>query len=84
LNDDLVQNLSALGIAAAAAAWLVRALVRGLRTPPCRPPAPPGGGDGFVPLESLARSGGRAGDGDHEHDSGPSGRAPPPHPRSDQ
>jgi hypothetical protein len=49
------QDILALAIAAIAAAWLARTLARRLVAPPCRPPAAPGGGDGFVPLDALAR-----------------------------
>jgi hypothetical protein len=45
----------AIGVALAAAVWLVRTLLRRLVAPPCSPPAPPGGGDGFVPLEDLTK-----------------------------
>jgi len=50
----VMQDLVALAITAAAVVWLARTLTRRLFAPPCRPPAPPGGGDGFVPLDALA------------------------------
>ena len=50
----VMQDLVALAITAIAAAWLARTLTRRLSAPPCRPPAPPGCGDGFVPLDALA------------------------------
>lgn len=55
-----MQDILALAVAALAAAWLVQVLLRRLLAPPCRPPSP-GGGDGFVPLEDLAREKNRGG-----------------------
>ena len=49
-----MQDILAIAIAVAAAAWLARTLVRRLVVPSCGPP--PGGpadADGFVPLERL-------------------------------
>jgi hypothetical protein len=51
-----VQDLVAIAVAVAAAAWLARSLAKRFWAPPCRPPATPGGGDGFVPLGDLAAS----------------------------
>ena len=50
--QDLMQDLLALAVAALAAGWLARTILRRLTAPPCRPPSP-GGGDGFVPLDEL-------------------------------
>jgi hypothetical protein len=50
-----LQDLVAIAVALAAAAWLARTLLRRLVAPPCSPPAPPGGGDGFVPLDDLTK-----------------------------
>ena len=47
-----MQDLLALAIVAVTAAWLARTLVHRVTAPPCRPPTP-GGGDGFVPLDTL-------------------------------
>lgn len=47
-----MQDILVLAIAVGAGAWLVRTLVRRVMTPSCGPP--PGGADGFVPLERLA------------------------------
>jgi len=51
-----VQDLLAIAVAVAAAAWLARSLANRFWAPPCQPPATPGGGDGFVPLDDLAAS----------------------------
>jgi len=49
-----MQDILALTIAVAAAAWLARTLVRRLMLPSCAPPpGGPAGADGFVPLERL-------------------------------
>jgi hypothetical protein len=48
-----MQDLLALAAAFLAAAWLARRFASRMLAPPCRPPIP-GGGDGFVPLESLS------------------------------
>jgi hypothetical protein len=50
-----MQDLIAIAVSAAAAAWLAWSLTRRFFAPPCQPPAVPGGGDGFVPLESLSK-----------------------------
>lgn len=47
-----MQDIVALAVSIAAAAWLVRTVARGFLSPPCRPPEP-GGADGFVPLEAI-------------------------------
>jgi hypothetical protein len=48
-----MQDVLAIAVSVAAALWLVRSLVQRFFAPPCRPPAAPGGGDGFVPLDQL-------------------------------
>jgi hypothetical protein len=50
-----MQDVIAIAVALVAAAWLGRTLVRRLFAPSCGPPAQPGGGDGFVPLETLSK-----------------------------
>jgi hypothetical protein len=47
-----MQDILALAVAAVAAVWLARTILRRLLAPPCRPPRP-GGADGFVPLDEL-------------------------------
>ncbi|MFM8803331.1 MAG: hypothetical protein ACKOK8_05400 [Planctomycetia bacterium] len=48
-----MQDVFAIVVSVAAALWLVRSLVKRFFAPPCQPPASPGGGDGFVPLDEL-------------------------------
>ena len=49
-----MQDAIAIAIAAVAAAWLARALLKRLIAPPCQPPSVgPPGTDGFVPLDTL-------------------------------
>ncbi len=49
-----MQDAIAIAIAAIAAAWLARSLLKRIDAPPCRPPsAGPPDADGFVPLDSL-------------------------------
>jgi len=50
-----MQDLVAIVVSLAAAAWLARSLAKRFFAPPCRPPDVPGGGDGFVPLDSLTK-----------------------------
>ena len=50
-----MQDLVAIAVATAAAIWLAWSLKKRLFAPPCQPPSVPGGGDGFVPLESLTK-----------------------------
>jgi len=50
-----MQDLIAIAVSVAATLWLARSLVKRFFAPPCQPPAMPGGGDGFVPLESLTK-----------------------------
>ncbi|MEI6256680.1 MAG: hypothetical protein WCQ77_08555 [Planctomycetota bacterium] len=49
-----MQDMIAIGIAIATALWLTRLLTKRFFAAPCQPPVP-GGGDGFVPLESLTK-----------------------------
>jgi hypothetical protein len=51
-----MQDSIAIAVAIAAAIWLTRSLAKRFFAPPCQPPDAPGGGDGFVPLESLTRT----------------------------
>lgn len=57
-------DIAAIAIAVAAAAWLVRGWMRSLTSPPCGAGRDlPAGADGFVPLDGLApprRGGGGA------------------------
>lgn len=49
-----MQDAVAIAIAAIAAAWLARLLLKRLVAPPCQPPSSgPPGTDGFIPLDSL-------------------------------
>lgn len=50
-----IQDVVALGVAAAAAAWLAWGFRRSLSRPGCGRNAspPPGGADGFVPIDRL-------------------------------
>ncbi len=50
-----LQDIVAIAVAAAAAAWLARGFLRRLGRPGCGSSAPPapGGADGFVPIEGL-------------------------------
>ena len=50
-----MQDLVAIAVATVAALWLARSLTKRFFAPPCQPPDVPGGGDGFVPLESLTK-----------------------------
>ena len=50
-----MQDLIAIAVATAAAIWLAWSLQKRFFAPHCQPPAVPGGGDGFVPLESLTK-----------------------------
>jgi hypothetical protein len=50
-----MQDLLAIAVSVAASLWLTRTLVKRFFAPPCQPPAVPGGGDGFVSLESLTK-----------------------------
>lgn len=49
------QDIVAIAVAAAAAAWLAWRFRRGLGRPTCgkAPPRQPGGADGFVPIDRL-------------------------------
>ncbi|MFM7250414.1 MAG: hypothetical protein ACKO5R_10980 [Planctomycetaceae bacterium] len=48
-------DIAAIAIAVAAAAWLVRGWMRSLTAPPCGAGRDvPAGADGFVPLDGLA------------------------------
>jgi hypothetical protein len=51
-----MQDWIAIAVAIVTAGWLTRSLVKRFFAAPCQPPAVPGGGDGFVPLESLTRT----------------------------
>ncbi len=56
----LLQDGIAIGVAVAAAVWMVRSLVGRVLAPSCAPPAGiPPGHDGFVPLEGIAPPPGR-------------------------
>ena len=49
-----MQDLIAIGVTLAAAAWLARSLWKRFFAPPCQPPhGGPPGSDGFVPLDQL-------------------------------
>jgi hypothetical protein len=50
-----MQDLIAIAVSVAATLWLARSLMKRLFAPPCQPPSVPGGGDGFVSLESLTK-----------------------------
>jgi hypothetical protein len=50
-----MQDVIAIAVATAAALWLARSLTKRFFAPPCQPPSVPGGGDGFVPLDSLTK-----------------------------
>jgi len=56
----LLQDGIVIGVAVAAAVWMVRSLVGRLLSPSCAPPSGiPPGHDGFVPLEGIAPPPGR-------------------------
>jgi hypothetical protein len=49
-----MQDVIAIAVSLAVAAWLARMLWRGFFAPPCQPPhGGPPGSDGFVPLDRL-------------------------------
>ena len=50
-----MQDLIAIAVATGAAMWLAWSLKKRFFAPPCQPPDVPGGGDGFVPLDSLTK-----------------------------
>jgi hypothetical protein len=50
-----MQDFIAITVAAVATLWLARSLTKRFFAPPCQPPDVPGGGDGFVPLDSLTK-----------------------------
>jgi len=50
-----MQDAIAIAIAIAAALWLARSLWRQVAAPSCAKCDAPGGADGFVPLDDLAR-----------------------------
>jgi hypothetical protein len=50
-----MQDFIAIAVATAAALWLAWSLTKRFFAPPCQPPSVPGGGDGFVPLDSLTK-----------------------------
>ncbi len=52
-----MQDWVAIAIAVAAGSWLAWSLTRRCLAPPCRPADAPGGCDGFVALDAVARSG---------------------------
>ncbi len=49
-----MQDVLAIAVAVAAAAWLVRTLWRQVAAPSCGKADVPPGADGFVPLDDLA------------------------------
>ena len=52
-----MQDVIAIAVATGAVVWLAWSLTKRFFAPPCQPPAAPGGGDGFVPLDSLTKPG---------------------------
>jgi hypothetical protein len=50
-----MQDFIAIAVATGAAIWLAWSLTKRFFAPPCQPPDVPGGGDGFVPLDSLTK-----------------------------
>jgi hypothetical protein len=50
-----MQDIIAIAVATVAATWLAWSLKKRFFAPPCQPPDVPGGGDGFVPLDSLTK-----------------------------
>lgn len=51
----MLQDVVAIAVATAAAAWLLRSLRRDVLSPRCGPGADlPGDADGFVPIDGLA------------------------------
>jgi hypothetical protein len=50
-----MQDFIAIAVATVAALWLARSLTKRFFAPPCQPPDVPGGGDGFVSLDSLTK-----------------------------
>jgi hypothetical protein len=56
----LFQDGIVIGVAVAAAVWMVRSLIGSLLAPSCAPPPGiPDGHDGFVPLDRIAPPPGR-------------------------
>jgi hypothetical protein len=55
-----MQDVIAIGVATASAVWLAWSLTKRFFAPPCQPPDMPGGGDGFVPLDSLTKPSNKA------------------------
>lgn len=53
-----LQDVVAIAVAAAAAAWLVRRAFSSPGSPGCKPPAS-SGPEGFVPLDALAKPSGK-------------------------
>ena len=51
-----MQDRIAIAVATGAAIWLIWSLTKRFFAPPCQPPAVPGGGDGFVPLDNLTKT----------------------------
>jgi len=51
-----MQDFIAIAVATGAAIWLAWSLKKRFFAPPCQPPDMPGGGDGFVSLDSLSKT----------------------------